>query len=47
MQVGLEGEEKLIYTEQGSEQAEWEPLLGYLNKPLTWYKVIINDHFAA
>ncbi|WOL16069.1 beta-galactosidase 7 isoform X1 [Canna indica] len=37
-QVGLVGEKMLIYTRKGSKQARWKHLLGYTNKPLTWYK---------
>ncbi|XP_042380353.1 beta-galactosidase 7-like [Zingiber officinale] len=36
--VGLTGESMLIFSEQGSETAEWKSLQGYTNKPLMWYK---------
>ncbi|CAL9207658.1 unnamed protein product [Musa hybrid cultivar] len=37
-QVGLRGEKVLIYTEEGSKQAVWNPVVSFANKPLIWYK---------
>lgn len=39
MQVGLRGEKVLIFTEEGSKRAVWNPVVSYANKPLIWYKV--------
>ncbi|XP_020086187.1 beta-galactosidase 7-like isoform X1 [Ananas comosus] len=41
-QVGLVGEKEQIYSDKGSENAEWRSIKNSTNKPLMWYKTTFD-----
>lgn len=42
MQVGIQGEEYAVFTEEGSKKVEWKEVTKGNGKSLSWYKVIVN-----
>jgi len=41
LQVGIQGEEYAVFTEEGSKKVQWQPVQG-TGKLLSWYKVMVT-----